>query len=228
MAATPLVGRIEGSELALDAFSLDPGESMGLGSGDDDTLLYVHEGEGTLGLGGDEHSLGDATAGLVLAGEEATLVAGDNGLTGVRAKVGPHTDRHAPLGARETVAALEIVPSDNATGARAFQTLFGPHNGSARATLFAGFVPPGKAPWHYHLYDEMVWIPTGPARLHLGERVDDLGPGAAFRLRPREVHIVENASAERMMGLLGIFTPAGTPSAAYLTADVAADYRFSP
>jgi hypothetical protein len=29
------------------------------------------------------------------------------------------------------------------------------------------------------------------------------------------------------MALVGIFTPAGSPSAAYLTADVAAEYRFA-
>ena len=59
---------------------------------------------------------------------------------------------------------------EKATRARSFRILFGPHNGSTRATLFAGFVPPGKAPWHYHLYDEIVWVPEGPGRLHLGER----------------------------------------------------------
>ena len=52
-----------------------------------------------------------------------------------------------------------------ATGARSFQVLFGPHNGSARATLFVGHLPPGRAPWHYHLYDEIVWVPFGPGRV---------------------------------------------------------------
>ena len=84
-----------------------------------------------------------------------------------------------------------------ATGARSFQILFGPHNGSTRATLFAGFIPPGKAPWHYHLYDEIVWVPEGPGRLHLAEGSEELGAGAAFRLRPRQVHIVENARRAR-------------------------------
>jgi hypothetical protein len=46
-------------------------------------------------------------------------------------------------------------------------------------------------------------------------------------LRPREVHVVENADAEREMALIGIFTPAGSPSAAYLTEDMAAEYRFA-
>jgi hypothetical protein len=39
------------------------------------------------------------------------------------------------------------------------------------------------------------------------------------------VHIVENASADRTMTVIGIFTPAGSPSAAYLTEDAANEYR---
>jgi quercetin dioxygenase-like cupin family protein len=104
-----------------------------------------------------------------------------------------------------------------ATGKRSFQVLFGPENGCTRATLFLGHIPPGRAPWHYHLYDEIVWVPHGPGRLHLGAGVEELGPGSAFRLSPRELHIVENAG-ETAMTVLGLFTPAGSPSAAYLPA----------
>jgi quercetin dioxygenase-like cupin family protein len=128
------------------------------------------------------------------------------------------------MGPRELVATLEEKDAQQATGGRSFEILFGPQNGSTRATLFAGYVPPGKPPWHYHLYDEIVWVPTGPGRLHLAEGDEMLEAGAAFRLRPRQVHIVENAGADEMT-IIGVFTPAGSPSAAYLTADVAAEYR---
>ena len=141
--------------------------------------------------------------------------------------VGPGVDLHAPMGPRALTASLDGADAQQATGARSFQILFDASNGSTRATLFAGFVPPGKAPWHYHLYDEIVWVPDGPGRLHVGEAVEELGPGSAFRLRPREVHIVENTSADRELTIIGLFTPAGSPSAAYLTAEVAAEYRFA-
>src|SRR5437667_135473 len=87
--------------------------------------------------------------------------------------------------------------SEGATGARSFEILLGPQTGSTRATLFVGHLPPGKAPWHYHLYDEIVWILDGPGRLHVGDAVEDLAAGSAFRLRPREVHVVENAGDDR-------------------------------
>jgi hypothetical protein len=41
------------------------------------------------------------------------------------------------------------------------------------------------------------------------------------------VHIVENVDPARPMTLIGLFTPAGSPSAAYLTPDVAAEYAFA-
>ena len=102
--------------------------------------------------------------------------------------------------------------------------LHGPANGSTRATAFVGYIPPGRAPWHYHLYDEIVWVLRGEGRLHIGEDVEALEPGAAFRLHAREVHIVENTAPEAELAVLGVFTPAGSPSAAYLTADVAETY----
>ena len=58
--------------------------------------------------------------------------------------------------------------------------------------MFVGYVPPGAAPWHYHLYDEIVWIWRGPGRYHLGDEVEPLEDGSAFRITPRQVHIVEN------------------------------------
>ncbi len=171
-------------------------------------------------------SLAAGSAALVLAGEEASIEAAAP-LALLRVTVGSQADRHAPLGPREIVARLDASGSEAATGARSFQILFGPHNGSTRATLFAGYIPPGKSPWHYHLYDEIVYVPEGPARLHVGADELELAARSAFRLRPRQVHIVENTSADRELTIIGVFTPAGSPSAAYLTPDVADAYRFA-
>ena len=129
----------------------------------------------------------------------------------VCATLGAATDLHAPMGAAEPVVALDHVEPGQATGARSFQVLHGPHNGSTRATMFVGYIPPGKAPWHYHLYDEIVWVLRGEGRLHIGDTVEPLDPERAFRLRPREVHIVENTDPAVELAVLGIFTPAGKP-----------------
>jgi quercetin dioxygenase-like cupin family protein len=222
-----LVPPLHGSTLALSSIRLDGGASWTISHPVHDGLVYISGGSGSLALGGARETIAAGAACLVLAGEEALLEAAAGGLDVISATVGASADRHAPMGAREIVVSLDQAGSEKATGARSFQILFGPHNGSTRATLFAGFIPPGKAPWHYHLYDEIVWVPAGPGRLHIGDSTEELGVGSAFRLRPRQVHIVENLSAAETMTVIGVFTPAGSPSAAYLPADIAAEYRFA-
>jgi quercetin dioxygenase-like cupin family protein len=212
-----------GSELALDALGLLPGASVDLTDPLHDTLLFAHAGSGTL----DDAQLTGPAAGLLPAGRPGSLSAGPDGLACVRATLGAATDLHAPMGPLEPVVALEHVEPGRATGARSFQVLHGPHNGSTRATMFVGYIPPGRAPWHYHLYDEIVWVLRGGGRLHVGEAMEPLTLGSAFRLHPREVHIVENTDPVAELAVLGIFTPAGSPSAAYLEPDVAGAYAFS-
>jgi quercetin dioxygenase-like cupin family protein len=212
MRESALVSGLDDSPLALLLVELD-GDALTLADAERDSLLFVVSGSGSLSVGGEKHALAEGSAALVVAGEQATV---DGALTILRATAGEEADRHAPLGSRETVVRLDAAASEGATGTRSYQVLLGPANGSTRATLFAGYVPPGRAPWHFHLYDEIVWVRDGPARLHLAEGVEDLAPGSAFRLRPRQVHIVENASSDRELGVIGIFTPAGSPSAAYL------------
>ena len=215
-----LVPPERGSELALEAMVLAPGASLQVDEDLHDTLLFVHGGACALG----DHRLESAGAMLVTAGGAGTLVAGPSGASLVRATVGAATDLHAPMGPAEPVVALDHVEPGKATGARSFQVLYGAHNGSTRATLFVGYIPPGRAQWHYHLYDEIVWVLRGEGRLHIGDEVEPLSQGAAFRLHPREVHIVENTDSAAELAVLGLFTPAGSPSAAYLTADVAESY----
>jgi quercetin dioxygenase-like cupin family protein len=215
-----LVPPERGSELALEAIRLEAGGTLGIDAAPHDSLLFVHAGGGTL----DDAPLDGRCAGFVDAGAGATLTAGPEGLRCVRATVGAATDLHAPMGATQPAVALDHVEPGQATGARSFQVLFGPHNGSTRATMFVGYIPSGKAPWHYHLYDEIVWVLRGEGRLHVGDAVEPLTEGCAFRLHAREVHIVENTQPAEELAVLGIFTPAGSPSAAYLTAEVFASY----
>jgi quercetin dioxygenase-like cupin family protein len=208
---------LDDSPLALSARRVEAGHPLTIDDERLDSLLYVAAGSGSLALDGATFNLGPGTAALVLAGEQATITA-SSALELVHVTVGPVQDLHAALGPRETVVPVDPSLTEHAFGTRAFRVLFGPHNGSIRATLFTGFIPPGRSPWHYHLYDELVWIPEGPGRLHRpdSEEPEPLEAGSAFRIRPRHVHIVENASADEAMTVVGFFTPAGTPSAAYL------------
>lgn len=211
----PVVPPQAGSQLALDRLELAAAGTADLGEAAQDTLLYVVAGDAAVEVAGGEHRLRRGSAALVLAGERASLRAGEAGVTALVTTVGHETHRHAPMGERDVAVALDEVESGAATGSRSFQILFGPHNGSLFATLFAGSIPPGAATLHYHLYDEIVVVLDGPGRLHLGGRKHELTPGSTFRLTPQERHIVENLGDGELI-VLGLFTPAGSPSAAYL------------
>jgi len=200
---------IPGSALAVETVRLSPGEEVECGSDVADTMLLVF-------LGSADHPSGLAS--LVLAGEDTRWKA-SGGMAMLRATIGPEVDRHAAVGPRERTVSLAALDAESATGKRSFEVVFGPHNGSLRATMFVGHVPPGAAPWHYHLYDEIVWIWRGEGRFHTHEGTEPLAPGSAFRIRPREVHVVENTSATDELVVVGLFTPAGSPSAAYLAGD---------
>jgi len=223
MARVDLIDGIDtqvGSPLAMERLQVDSDETVTVGNAAADALLFVFHGAGAL----DGDAVSEGAAALVPAGEAATLTAAGGGLSAIVFSVAADTDLHAPIGPRERIVTTDQVEPGRATGSRSFQVLFGPHNGSTRATLFVGYIPPGKAPWHYHLYDEIVWVWHGPGRVHLGDTAEELPSGAAFRLTPREIHIVENLAEDRELAVLGVFTPAGSPSAAYLRPDVAAAY----
>ncbi|MBM3678730.1 MAG: cupin domain-containing protein [Actinobacteria bacterium] len=222
--AHDLVPPEAGSELTLRQLELGTDASHVIGTPIADTLLFVAGGTGSVERDGQSLPLATGSSVLVPAGSSAGVAAGADGLAVVEGTVGPACDLHAPMGPTAVLAQLDHVEPGKATGSRSFQVLFDAGNGSTRATLFVGHIPPGKAPWHYHLYDEIVWVVAGEGRLHLGDTVEELGPGSAFRLHPREVHIVENTRADRELSVLGLFTPAGSPSAAYLEPDVFATY----
>jgi quercetin dioxygenase-like cupin family protein len=236
VAGNPLAPEVEehllatpqsGSALALSTLRLGPGRTIDVAADGCDTLLFTFAGEGAVEIAGIGAAITAGTAALAVDGEPAAVTAGSTGLAAVRMHIGPDVDLHAPIGPRDHVVSVDHVEPGTATGSRSFQVLFGAHNGSTRATLFVGYIPPGRAPWHYHLYDEIVWVWRGTGRLHLDSQADDLGAGAGFRLAPREVHIVENSQPTAELAVLGLFTPAGSPSAAYLTATAAATYGFS-
>jgi quercetin dioxygenase-like cupin family protein len=207
-----------GSSLALDVVALDTGARLTLGSDPGrHQLVYVLGGAMDLEVDGQRISVDADSAFLCDAAAPAAIHA----LAPVQLAVfgaGPGCDEHAPLGERVAKVALDLGQAGSATGRRSFQVLLGPENGCGRATMFVGVVPPGAAPWHFHQYDEIVYLLDGVARYHQGGGVQAMGPDSAVRIPPRTVHINENVG-DGDMRVLGVFTPAGSPAAAYLAQD---------
>lgn len=203
-----------GSTLSSALVDLAPGATWEVEAGEDQVLLYTASGEGRFGAA----TLSVGTAVRLGAGETGRVEAGTEPLRLIVFRCGPECDEHAPLGTPAGTAHVDLGSLDAATSGREFQVLFDMHNGSSRGTLFLGKVPPGAAPWHFHQYDEIVWILDGHGLYHLAGGDEEFEAGSAFRVRRREVHIVENAGSEPML-LLGLFTPAGSPAAAFLASD---------
>jgi mannose-6-phosphate isomerase-like protein (cupin superfamily) len=86
--------------------------------------------------------------------------------------------------------------------------------GSEQVTQFVGSIPPGRAPDHFHEYEEVLFILRGEGRMWFGESSTPIGPGSCIYLPRRQVHCVENTGASELR-LLGVFYPAGSPAVRY-------------
>ena len=98
------------------------------------------------------------------------------------------------------------------TGDRQFRVLFAPGQGCAAATQFVGEIPPGRAPFHTHTYDEVVLILAGEGVLHVGDEDRPLAPGSCLHLAPGTPHCLEN-TGQTTLRVLGVFHPGGSPAA---------------
>ena len=145
-----------------------------------DTLLYVAAGSARSRSAGDDRR---ARAGSRSARPRGRGGGGRAAAPDARRSsevtVGRAPTATRPSAPRETVVAPRPAGSRAGDGARARS-----RSSSGRTTARPGrrsspaSSRPGRAPWHYHLYDEIVWVPRGPGGVHLGEGVGGRsGPG---------------------------------------------------
>lgn len=83
-------------------------------------------------------------------------------------------------------------------------------------TQFVGAIPPGRAPDHFHEYEEVLFILRGEGRMWAGQTSTPIAYGSCIYLPRRQVHCVENTGTGELR-LLGVFYPAGSPAARYET-----------
>jgi len=100
------------------------------------------------------------------------------------------------------------------TADRWYRVLVDDEIGSEQVTQFVGSIPPGRAPDHFHEYEEVLFILRGRGRMWAGETNAPIGPGSCIYLPRRQVHCVEN-TGDGELRLLGVFYPAGSPSVRY-------------
>ena len=186
-----------------------PGRSRAREEPARDEVLYVLGGRAELTLGEERVEVGEGT-GLFVAPGMAWSVECRSPFECLSVLVRDPRPAARPRGLVD----LAAESRRSATAARQFTLGVGPEAGCASVTQFLGFVPPGRAPDHYHHYDEVLYILAGEGVVHIGGEQAPLAPGVAVHLPSRLVHCLENTGASELQ-LLGVFRPAGSPAEAY-------------
>lgn len=81
-------------------------------------------------------------------------------------------------------------------------------------TQFVGSIPPGRAPDHFHLYEEVICILEGSGTVWAGKSSTPIAAGSCIFLPRKQVHCLENSGPGELR-LLGVFYPAGSPAVRY-------------
>jgi len=172
-----------------------------------DEVLYVLEGSGHASIGGETHPLRPGTSIFVSRGT-AWSAEGEGRAVSVLV--------HDPPAASATHAVLDLTAAEKGSASAGRQFVLGarPETGCGSVTQFIGLVPPGRAPDHFHTYDEVIYILEGQGELHIGGEQAELRPGSCVHLPARLVHCLAN-TGETELRLLGVFRPAGSPAEAY-------------
>jgi mannose-6-phosphate isomerase-like protein (cupin superfamily) len=184
-----------------------------------DEVLYVLAGRGTVTISGDEFALTPGAAAYVGRGTGWRVdEAEDLELMSVLVN-----DPVPAEAATHSVVAGDEAEVEAATAGRMFRLLATPEVGCSTVTQFVGYIPVGRAPDHFHRYDEVIYVLEGEGALHVDGESAPLRPGTCVHLPSRLVHCLENSGPGEMQ-VLGVFRPAGSPAEAYYPDGTLAEY----
>ncbi len=216
------VGRENGARaISLRVLELESGRSPALSNRECDEVFYVLGGRGLVHQGDRAEELEPDTGFYLPPGSALELENhGSQPLLLVSSRC-PEPPAPRELPAPVYAAALRPLAlvrlrdqSSEPSADRSYRTLVGQAQGSTRVTQFVGAIPPGRAPDHYHTYEEVLCILRGTGRMWAGVSSTPIGPGSCIYLPRGQVHCVENTGAEELV-LLGVFYPAGSPAVSY-------------
>lgn len=174
--------------------------------GEEDEVLYVLEGRGSVSFDDASYDVGPGTAIFAARGVAWEARGGARALS-----VLVHDPEPS---AGHAVVDLEAVERGTATAGRSFLLGATPETGCRSVTQFVGVVPPGRAPDHFHKYDEVIYVLEGQGELVVGGESAPLRSGSCVHLPRTLVHCLANMGDDELR-LLGVFRPAGSPAEAY-------------
>ncbi len=180
--------------------------------GDAEETLFVLEGEGRLHIRGEAHPLGVDMGVYLPPGSEAEVEnTGDGPVRLVAVRV-PDPSPGPPTPAN--ISRLDEQDPQQATTEREFRIVADPANGLRSATHFVGYIPPERAPDHFHTYDEVIYVLDGEGVMEAGAFSEPVRAGSCIQLPARTVHCLSNSGSEPMR-IVAVFRPAGSPAAAF-------------
>jgi mannose-6-phosphate isomerase-like protein (cupin superfamily) len=186
-------------------------------------VLYVASGEGKCRVNGFEYALSAGAAIFVPPGAVYTIEnTGAETIRLVSSCCPEDPQRHivdGPLPERSgeppRLLVHESLREDIRAGQdRLFRYLVYTDVGCQQITQFAGWIPPGKAPVHYHTYEEGIFILEGHGIVHTDDESCEFGTGSSIYFPIGVRHCVENPGTSTIK-LLGAFYPSGSPAEAY-------------
>ena len=204
------IGKATGADaISLRILEFGPGTSPVLRNSESDEVLYLLEGGCSVVIDETAYKLGAETS-VYLRPQQQLRVESAGVVLFVSSQCPAET-----LEARNQSPTIVRLSDQRAmpTGDRWYRVLI-----DAQVTQFVGSIPPGRAPDHFHEYEEVLFIVRGEGRMWAGESNTPIGPGSCVYLPRRQVHCVENTGKDDLR-LLGVFYPAGSPAVRYETAD---------
>ena len=200
--------------LNLSVLELDAGGSCTRATGRAEEVLFVLSGHGALHTDGPDQSLEPESGAYVPPERRYGLSAPDDEdllLVSVRVP-DPVQDGADPP--RASVRRLADQATGEATSDRSFRIIADPSTGLRSATHFVGYIPSGRAPDHFHTYDEVIYVLHGEGAFHVSDDSWPVGSGSCIALPARTIHCLENTGGDAMR-IVAVFRPAGSPAAAY-------------
>jgi mannose-6-phosphate isomerase-like protein (cupin superfamily) len=221
----PQVGRAVGAQaISLRILEFAQGLSPGLRNHTCDEVLYVLAGQGTVLLDGHAYGL-EPEMGIYIKPQQTFAIANPQAeplvlissqcpepeyateLVDAITVTNSNPPEHPPL---VRLADRKAIPTSD----RWYRVLVDAEVGSQQVTQFVGAIPPGRAPDHFHHYEEVLFILRGEGRMWAGKTNTPIAAGSCIFLPKRQTHCVENTGTSELR-LLGVFYPAGSPAVRY-------------
>lgn len=211
------IGKATGADaISLRILEFGPGVSPVLSNDESDEVLYVLEGSCTVIIDGNAYEVGPETGIYIRPGRTLSIENSGPDVVRIVSSQCPELNQTTRTG--EPSSPIVRLSDRRAlpTADRWYRVLVDQEMGSEQVTQFVGSIPPGRAPDHFHEYEEVLFILRGEGRMWFGESHTPIGPGSCIYLPRRQVHCVENTGTGELR-LLGIFYPAGSPAVRYET-----------